>query len=145
MLPLIEFAINNTPNRTTGYSAFFLNYGFHPLHPLQLLHSVTDSYNESVVSFLTRLQGDFDRAQQQLRKARDQMQQQADQHRRQIEFQVGDQVLLSTKNIRFRNCPQKLQRRFVGPFQIIQKISRAAYKLNLPDAWSMHPVCGIRQ
>ena len=143
MLPLIEFAINNTPNRTTGYSAFFLNYGFHPLHPLQLLHSVTDSYNESVVSFLTRLQGDFDRAQQQLRKARDQMQQQADQHRRQMEFQVGDQVLLSTKNIRFRNCPQKLQRRFVGPFQIIQKISRAAYKLNLPDAWSMHPVFHI--
>ena len=143
MLPLIEFAINNTPNRTTGYSAFFLNYGFHPLHPLQLLHSVTDSYNESVVSFLTRLQGDFDRAQQQLRKARDQMQQQADQHRRQVEFQVGDEVLLSTRNIRFRNCPQKLQRRFVGPFQIIQKISRAAYKLKLPDAWSMHPIFHI--
>ena len=33
MLPIIEFAVNNTPNRTTGYSAFYLNYGFHPLSP----------------------------------------------------------------------------------------------------------------
>ena len=64
ILPIIEFSINNTPNRTTGYSAFYLNYGFHPLHPLQLLHSVTDSFNEGVTSFVSRLQNTFDRAQQ---------------------------------------------------------------------------------
>ena len=66
MLPVIEFSINNTPNRTTGYSAFYLNYGFHPLHPLQLVNAPTDSYVENVVSFVSRLQGDFDRAQRQL-------------------------------------------------------------------------------
>ena len=143
MLPVIEFAVNNTPNRTTGYSAFYLNYGFHPLHPLQLLHSRTDSYIENVVSFVSRLQGDFNRAQQQLTKARDQMIRQEDPHRRAMEYQVGDQVLLSTKHIRFRNCPQKLQRRFVGPFPIIRKISRAAYELQLPDAWYIHPVFHI--
>ena len=140
MLPSIEFAINNTPNRTTGYSAFFLNYGYHPLHPLQLLHSRDDSYNESVVSFVSRLQADFDRAQQQLHRAREQMIQQEDPHRRLVEFQVGDSVLLSTRHIRFRNCPHKLQRRFVGPFEIVRKISRAAYELQLPETWAMHPV-----
>ena len=143
MLPSIEFSINNTPNRTTGYSAFYLNYGFHPLHPLQLLHSTTDSRVESVVSFVSRLQDTFDRAQQQLLRAREQMIQQEDQHRRAAEFQVGDVVLLSTRHIRFRNCPQKLQRRFVGPFEIIEKISRAAYKLKLPDTWKVHPVFHI--
>ena len=140
MLPTIEFSVNNTPNRTTGYSAFYLNFGFHPLHPLQLLHSATDSYNESVVSFVSRLQVDFDRAQQQLTRAREQMIQQEDPHRRASEYRVGDRVLLSTRYIRFRNCPQKLQRRFVGPFEIIRKMSRAAYELKLPDAWSIHPV-----
>ena len=55
MLPVIEFSVNNAPNRTTGYSAFFLNYGYHPLHPLQLLHAPEDSYNESVVRFVSRL------------------------------------------------------------------------------------------
>ena len=143
MLPSIEFSINNTPNRTTGYSAFYLNYGFHPLHPLQLLHSTTDSFVESVVSFVSRLQETFDRAQQQLSRAKEQMIQQEEQHRRATEYQVGDVVLLSTRYIRFRNYPQKLQRRFVGPFEIIQKISRAAYKLKLPDTWKMHPVFHI--
>ena len=47
VLPSIEFAVNNTPNRTTGYSAFYLNYGFHPLHPLQLLHSPEETRNGS--------------------------------------------------------------------------------------------------
>ena len=60
-----------------------------------------------------------------------------------MEYKVGDQVLLSTRYIRFRNCPQKLQRRFVGPFEIIRKMSRAAYELQLPDAWSIHPVFHI--
>ena len=140
MLPAVEFAVNNTPNRTTGYSAFYLNYGFHPLHPLQLLHSCTDSFVENVVSFVPRLQGNFNRAQEQLTKAKEQMIRQEDQHRRTVEFEVGQQVLLSTRYIRFRNCPQKLQKRFVGPFEIKRKISRAAYELQLPEHWSIHPV-----
>ena len=117
MLPAIEFAVNNTPNRTTGYSAFYLNYGFHPLHPLQLLHSPEETRNEAVVQFTSRMQSDFQAAGQQLNQARQQMMQQTDSSRRSLEFQEGDLVLLSTKHIRFRQCPTKLQRRFVGPFQ----------------------------
>ena len=39
ILPSVEFAVNNAPSRATGYSAFYLNYGYHPLHPMQLFHS----------------------------------------------------------------------------------------------------------
>ena len=143
VLPSIEFAVNNTPNRTTGYSAFYLNYGFHPLHPLQLLHSPEETRNEAVVQFTARMQADFQAAGQQLNQARQQMMQQTDSSRRLLEFQEGDLVLLSTKHIRFRQCPTKLQRRFVGPFEIIQKVSSAAYRLKLPENWSMHPVFHI--
>ena len=52
-------------------------------------------------------------------------------------------MLLSTKHIRFRQCPIKLQRRFVGPFKIIQKVSRVAYILQLLENWSMHPIFHI--
>ena len=143
VLPVIEFAVNNTPNRTTGYSAFYLNYGFHPLHPLQLLGDPEETNIEAVTHFTSRMQQDFNVARQQLNKARNQMMHQTDQQRRAVQFEEGEDVLLSTKHIRFRQCPTKLQRRYVGPFKIIQKINPAAYRLQLPEGWSMHPVFHI--
>ena len=86
------------------------------------------------------MQKDFDVALQQLNRARNQMMHQIDSQRRAMEYQEGDQVLLSTRHIQFRHCPEKLQKRYVGPFKVIQKINRAAYPLQLPDDWSMHPV-----
>ena len=69
LLLVLEFAMNNTPNRTTGYTAFYLKYGFHPLHPLQLFTSPGETKNEFVVSFTSRLQGDFRAAMEQLHRA----------------------------------------------------------------------------
>ena len=77
---------------------------------------------------------------QHLKEASEQMRKQADRYRRSVEYQEGDMVLLSTKNIRFKRCPTKLQRRYVGPFRISQKISAVAYRLQLPDHWTIHPV-----
>ena len=69
LLPVIEFAVNSTPNRTTGYTGLYLNYGFHPLHHLKLLNSPDQTNAESVVSFISRLQGDFMVAKEQLHRA----------------------------------------------------------------------------
>ena len=143
VLPVIEFAVNNTPNRTTGYSAFYLNYGYHPLHPLQLLYSPEETRNETVGQFTSRLQSEFQAVVHQLNKVREQMMQQTSSACRTEEFQEGDLVLLSTQHIRFRQCPTKLQCTYVGPFQIIQKISKVAYTLQLFAGWTMHPVFHI--
>ena len=134
LLLVIEFAINNTPNRTTGYTAFYLNYGFHPLHPLQLFNSPGETKNEFVVSFTSKLQGDFRAAMEQLHKAQEQMKKHADQHCRAVDYANGDAVLLNTRYLRFKNRPRKLQRRFVGPFPIKKKISSVAYELDLPTS-----------
>ena len=140
LLPVIEFGVNSILNRTAGYTGFYLNYGFHPLHPLQLLDSPDQTNVESLVSFRSRLQCDFMVAKEQLRRAQQQMKQVADQHRRAIDYAEGDQVLLNTRYLRFRNCPRKLRRCFVGPFIIEQKIGKAAYKLQLPATWTVHSV-----
>ena len=71
------------------------------------------------------------------------MRQAADQHRKMGEFNVGDLVLLNTRHIKFRQTPHKLQRGYIGPFQILQKTSKVAYKLELPENWKMHPVFHI--
>ena len=129
LLPVIEFVVNSAPNRTTGYTGFYLNYGFHPLHPLQLLDTSPQTNMEGVMSFTARLQNDFEVAKAQFNRAQQQMKQVADQHRRAVDYQEGDQVLLSTQYLRFKNRPRKLQRRFVGLFPILHRIGRAAYKL----------------
>ena len=107
VLPIMEFAVNNTPNRTTGYSAFYLNYGYQPLHPLQLLHALEDTNIEAVTQFTSRMQKDFHVALQQLNRARNEMMHQTDNQRRAMEYQECDQVLLSTRHTRFRHCPAK--------------------------------------
>ena len=78
LLQVIKFAINSTPNCTTGYTGFYLNYGFHPLHRLQLLDSPDQTNVGSIASFTSRLQGDFMVAKEQLHRAQQQMKQIAD-------------------------------------------------------------------
>ena len=63
-----------------------------------------------------------------------------DQHRRAVDYQEEDQVLFSTRYLQFKYGPKKLKQWYVGPFPIIQKIGTIAYKLQLPEHWSMHPV-----
>jgi hypothetical protein len=56
-------------------------------------------------------------------------------------YKVGDQVLLSSKNIKTIRSNQKLDHRFLGPFLIIKKIGNQAYKLRLPPKYSrLHDV-----
>ena len=57
-----------------------------------------------------------------------------------ITFKVGDMVLLSTRNLKMKGIPGKLQKRFVGPFQVIETIGQQAYRLSLPETWKIHSV-----
>ena len=109
LLLVIEFAVNNTPNRTTGYMVFYLNYGLHPLHPLRLFNSPGETKNQFFASFTSRLWGDFRAAMEQLYRAQEQKKKDADQHRTAVDYAIGDAVLLNTRYLRFKNRPRKLQ------------------------------------
>ena len=43
----------------------------------------------------------------------------------------------------FKGVPTKLQKKFVGPFEIVEKIGAQAYRLKLPDSWRIHNVFHI--
>ncbi|KAD6796327.1 hypothetical protein E3N88_07223 [Mikania micrantha] len=63
----------------------------------------------------------------------------ADKRRKPLEFQVGDRVMLKASPwkgvVRF-GAKGKLAPRYVGPFEITQRIGPGAYKLRLPDEFS---------
>ncbi|XP_022007523.1 uncharacterized protein LOC110906739 [Helianthus annuus] len=74
-----------------------------------------------------------------LKAAQDRQKSYADKRRRPIEFQVGDKVMLKVSPwkgiIRFRKRG-KLSPRFIGPFKIIERVGKVAYRLELPEELS---------
>ncbi|GJW39975.1 hypothetical protein Tco_0065820 [Tanacetum coccineum] len=71
--------------------------------------------------------------------ARDRQQRYVDYRRKPLEFEVGDLVLLKVKPwkgvVRFRK-KGKLAPRYVGPFEILERIGLVAYRLRLPEELS---------
>ena len=51
------------------------------------------------------------------------------------------QVLLNTSNIKLKTLgSRKLLPRWIGPFKIVLRVDKVAYKLDLPDTMKIHPV-----
>ena len=65
-----------------------------------------------------------------------------DKKRWDMEFNTGDEVLLSTRNltpIMITRGSQKLGALYIGPFKVIQKFT-SSYKLALPEHMEIHPI-----
>ena len=82
-----------------------------------------------------------------LEKAQLRMSAQANKTRRDIQLQIGDWVLVKLKPYRQHSLAlrknNKLGLRYFGPFQVIQRIGKVAYKLKLPKESRIHPVFHI--
>ena len=65
--------------------------------------------------------------------------------RRSEQYNIGDEVVLSTTNLRnyCPHLPAKLRARWVEPFMISRVVSPVAYKVGLSPRWQIHPVVHI--
>ncbi|GJW11619.1 hypothetical protein Tco_1577446, partial [Tanacetum coccineum] len=74
-----------------------------------------------------------------LKAARDRQKSYANKRRKPLEFEVGDRVLLKVSPwkgvVRFGK-KGKLAPRYVGSFEILERIGLVAYRLRLPEEWS---------
>ena len=140
-LPLAEFAANNAVNAATGFSPFFLNSGDHPILPTTILQGHGTSRVEAVQQMVGRMKTALEEAQANLAHAQRRAQYQANKSRRDESYEVGDEVLLATRNLSIdQHLPSKIRRRWVGPFPVVRVISSVAYELSLPSGWKIHPV-----
>jgi hypothetical protein len=152
-------AINHTKSVATGLTPFEvmfrraprlpLDIALTPSLPLQRGSPSPPSALPAVNNFLERHRYIWARAKENALKAQADQKTHADKHRREESFAVGDEVLLSTKDLRLAADSTEAQRaskltaRFVGPLKVIRVINPNAYEVELPPQLRIHPVQNI--
>jgi hypothetical protein len=140
LLPLAEFAYNNTIHTAIGCSPFFANYGYNPRLDLTF-KNVESNEVPSAMERANRLAAIHKELIQQLQIARDDMKKYADPHRKEApHFSVGDKVWLVRKNINTVRNINKLDSVKIGPYTITRNIKNVSYELALPPSMKIHNV-----
>lgn len=137
LLPLAEFALNDSYQESIGTTPFYLTYGQHPNRPaIQTLTKAPGANN-----WVSNIDTAIKRARDLIQAAQQRQKAYANQRRRELELQVGQKVLLSTKNIRLKSPgTHKLLPRYIGPFTVAKRVGNVAYQLELPSTMKMHNV-----
>ncbi|GJV24479.1 putative reverse transcriptase domain-containing protein [Tanacetum coccineum] len=133
-LPLVEFSYNNSYHSSVKCARFEALYGRKCRTPIAWAE-----VGESKLFGLDIVQETTDKIVQikeRLKSARDCPKSYADNRRKPLEFSVGDKVLLKVSPrkgvVRFGK-KSKLSPRYVGPFEIVERVGRVAYRLRLPQ------------
>ena len=97
-LTAVEFAVNNAYQQSIGSTPFRLTYGQNPLTPVSL--RIPKVENLTALQVTKTLQDRLQKAKQCLEAAQQRQKVYADQDRRPVKYKPGDEVLLSTENIK---------------------------------------------
>ena len=87
-----------------------------------------------------RIQDLLERAKAHLPKAQEYQKRYFDRHHRHQEHEVGDLVLLNTRNLHLATV-RKLRQWFVGPFKVLQHVGKTPYKLDLQGYFTGFITC----
>ena len=123
-----EFVVNNKVHTATKVLPFMANYG----RELRIRDNIRKREKvEKATEFVERVKKVHEGAGVALKKAQEDMKRQADRRRKETEnWKKGDKVLLSTKDLVFKERPvRKLVDRYIGPYIIKEVVSTNAVKL----------------
>jgi Integrase zinc binding domain/Integrase core domain len=133
-IPLVEFAINSSISKSTGFAPFELNYGYMPV--------ITNGLKQSTQQVPKGIKDLVDTARNNLMLAHDaiiesRINQTFHANKRRTEedpFEEGDLVYLSTDKLNLpKGRAHKLLPKFIGPYKIIQgHPEKSTYTIDLP-------------
>lgn len=149
---LLEFTYNATVHSSTPESPYFLLYGYQPRSPLDFLVSqskeapVRYSNNDKVDAFLQSLEMHRSAARTAIARAQAKQANSYNKGRRLVDFPVGSLVLLNPHSLEWKEAKgegAKLVQRWIGPFEVMEKINPKVYRLRLDHRYPGSPVVNV--
>ena len=136
-LPLVEFAYNNSYQSSIGMAPFEALYGRPCRSPT--CWAETGEHHLIGPELIQQTTYAIKIIKRRLKAAQDRQKSYADIRRHPLEFSVGNHVFLKVsprKGISHFGFKGKLSPRFIGPFEILERIGPVAYRLALPPMLS---------
>nr|GFB06232.1 DNA/RNA polymerases superfamily protein [Tanacetum cinerariifolium] len=134
---LVEFTYNNSCHASIKCAPFEMLYGRKCRAPI-----CWDQVEERVIEGPEMIEVTNEKvaiAKEKLKEDRTRQKSYVDKHRRSIEFQPGDRVFLKVspaRGVRHFGIKGKLSPRFIGPFEILDRVGEVSYRLALPPRLS---------
>ena len=140
LLPLAEYAYNNSAAMATQMSPFYTNYG---LHSRTTWLVEKESKNPASRKYAHWIESVHDLYLKCLEETHERMGKYYDRGRKvPPPYGVGDLVILNGKHIRTRWVAKKLYIKFFGPFDVKKLVGPEGQpvELELPSRWRVHNV-----
>ena len=134
-LPTATFSWNSKPG-PMGRSPFEATKGYQPTMGME----PSRKGKEQAGDFVAEMARVFKETEAALKQAAEDMKRFYDRGQRPDDLKIREKVWLDTRDLKTDQPSKKLNYKRVGPFEIIEKHRRMAYKLKLPSLYKVHPV-----
>lgn len=148
-LSAVLFAYRGVPQESLRFSPFELLYGHTVRGPMDILHNIwTKEVEEDeikttygyVLDLRERLEKTCEIAHQCLNEARQKYKRRYDRRARDRQFKVGDKVL-----VLLTDDSNKLLMQWKGPYEIVERVGRNDYRLQMKDKQTLFHVNMLKQ
>jgi hypothetical protein len=143
-IPMLEHAYNVTVHSSTNYAPYQLLYGFTPKGPLDYANpharrmQLLREGREDIDTFLTDLETHRQMARDSIAAAQETQAHAYDAGRRHIEFAKGSKVLVNPHSLEWlesKGAGAKLRQRWIGPYDVAERVSLNTYRVKLPKSF----------
>ncbi|GJS49281.1 ty3-gypsy retrotransposon protein [Tanacetum coccineum] len=137
-----EYCYNTSYHSSIKMSPFQALYGRLP--PAIIPYAPGSSKVAAVDEVLTEQEELLRKLRNNLLAAKHRMEMKANHNRRDVEFKQGDMVFVKLQPYRqvtlAKRLSNKLAKRYYGPFKVLERVGKVAYRLALPSTSKIHPV-----
>ncbi|KAI0992101.1 hypothetical protein K3495_g16085, partial [Podosphaera aphanis] len=132
-LDLFEFCWNNSKHAATGMAPFYADQGYLPNFQIKSEEPGDPITSETAANHAKKVNDIMQKLKNIMETENNRMKHHYDNKHQDIEFNVGDLVMLKTDHIRTSRACKKLAEKQIGPFKIIKKVSNQTYQLELKN------------